>query len=225
MAKPYVPYDGPIVTCPEARALGLKRYFSGSRCRRMGHLSQRFTSTGNCVTCVAIAVAAHAKAHPEQGLARTKRYQEAHPERPLAYRTANREKINQRGKEWKQANPDKVRANTRKWHAANPHVVKEWRRKNPEAWRAQVQTRHARMANAEGRHTADELSALLRQQNWRCGYCQKSIRKKYTVDHIQPLSRGGTNWITNIQLLCQSCNSAKQDTDPIEYARRIGLLI
>jgi 5-methylcytosine-specific restriction endonuclease McrA len=166
-----------------------------------------------------------AKANPQRVVAHTQRWQEANPEKVLAYRAANTSKTAARNKAWKRANPEMVRANVRKWHAAHPDVVKAWRKANPEAWRAQVQARKARVANAEGRHTGEELKALLKQQNWRCGYCQRSIRTKYSVDHIQPLSRGGSNWITNIQLLCQSCNSAKQDADPLDYARRIGRLL
>jgi 5-methylcytosine-specific restriction endonuclease McrA len=166
-----------------------------------------------------------ARRNPENGRARVQKWRGKHPEKVTAYREANKEKIEQRTKEWKRANPDMVRENTRKWHAAHPDVVKNWRKANPEAWRAQVQTRRALMASAEGRHTGADLRSLLKQQNWRCCYCQKSIRTKYSVDHIQPLSKGGTNWIANIQLLCCPCNSAKQDTDPIEYARRKGLLI
>lgn len=37
-----------------------------------------------------------------------------------------------------------------------------------------------------------------------CGTTQK-----LTVDHIVPLSRGGTNDLDNLQLLCRSCNSIK----------------
>lgn len=225
MAKPYVPYEGPIVTRAEAIAKGLKRFFPGSRCRRMGHLSERLVTSGNCVTCHALAGEAYAKAHPEKSRAKTQRYREAHPERPLAYRIANKEKLDVQRKAWKQANPDKVRANVRKWFAANPGAVQRWRKANPEAYRAQTQTRHARMANAEGRHTAADLKDLLKQQNGRCGYCRKSIKTTYTVDHIQPLSRGGTNWISNIQLLCLSCNASKQDADPLEFARRLGRLV
>jgi 5-methylcytosine-specific restriction endonuclease McrA len=172
-----------------------------------------------------VSTAVWQKANPQKCVEKSQRYQAAHPERPVAYRKANKEKIAQRGKAYKQANPDKIRENTRKWHAAHPDVVPRWRKSNPEAYRAQVQTRHARIANAEGRHTAADRKALLKQQNGRCGYCRKSIKTTWTVDHIQPLSRGGTNWISNIQLLCPSCNYSKQDTNPIEFARRIGRLV
>jgi 5-methylcytosine-specific restriction endonuclease McrA len=118
-----------------------------------------------------------------------------------------------------------VRANVRKWHAANPGAVAKWRKANPEAYRAQVQTRHALMANAEGKHTAADLKLLMKEQKGRCVYCQTDIRAKYSVDHIKALSRGGSNWISNIQLLCQPCNSSKQDADAIDFARRIGRLL
>jgi 5-methylcytosine-specific restriction endonuclease McrA len=165
------------------------------------------------------------KANPEKVNARQKRYQQAHPEVGLAYRQANKERLDLQRKAWKRANPDKVRENTRKWHAAHPEVVKNWRKANPEAFRAQTQTRHARMANAEGRHTADELKALFQRQHGKCAYCSKSIRNGYHVDHVIPLARGGSNWITNISLACARCNLTKSAADPIEFARRNGKLL
>ena len=35
--------------------------------------------------------------------------------------------------------------------------------------------------------------------------------KKMTIDHITPLSRGGTNDIKNLQLACKRCNSMKSN--------------
>lgn len=224
MAKPHVPYNGPIVTYAEAVAGGLKRYFIGSVCRRAGHLSER-NLNGNCIACVLISTLAWKKANPAKANANQRRYNKAHPERLHANYLANKDKLRAQRRARRQANPEASRAEVRKWFAAHPGVVQRWRKANPEAYRAQVQTRHAREANAEGSHTGADLEALLKQQNGRCGYCRKSIKTTWTVDHIQPLSKGGTNWISNIQLLCPSCNYSKQDADPLEFARRLGRLV
>ena len=225
MAKPYVPYSGPIVTYTEAKAKGLKRYFPGSRCRPMGHLSERITSTSNCVACLVIRSAAYDKTHPEKARERARRYSDVHPDRVLASRQAGKEKRAATSKAWKQANPEMVRANVRKWFAANPGAVQRWRKANPEAFRAQTQRRHARMANAEGTHTAADLKAILKQQRGRCAYCGIDIKTTYTVDHIQPLSKGGSNWPRNIQLTCLKCNTNKSAADPIVFAQRLGKLL
>jgi 5-methylcytosine-specific restriction endonuclease McrA len=66
MVKPYVPYDGPIISRAEALAQGLTRFFPGSRCRKAGHLSQRMTCSGGCAACLAIRSEVWQKANPEK---------------------------------------------------------------------------------------------------------------------------------------------------------------
>lgn len=39
-----------IISCKEAKAKGLKRYFTGKPCKR-GHVAERYTATGNCLQC------------------------------------------------------------------------------------------------------------------------------------------------------------------------------
>lgn len=58
-----------------------------------------------------------------------------------------------------------------------------------------------------GNHTQFEWERLQARFNWRCVKCQE--RKPLTKDHIIPISRGGTNNISNIQPLCRECNSSK----------------
>ena len=65
-------------------------------------------------------------------------------------------------------------------------------------------------------------------QKGKCAYyatCRKSIRNGFHIDHILALSKGGSNWIRNIQLTCASCNLSKQAKHPLVFARQIGLLL
>lgn len=46
--------------------------------------------------------------------------------------------------------------------------------------------------------------------NGKCAICGKPVKfKKATIDHIQPLSAGGTNDFKNLQIACHSCNGMK----------------
>ena len=104
-------------------------------------------------------------------------------------------------RKWRQANPEKVVAATLRH-----------RKKNPNINRLTVGNRRARLLKAEGYYTQAEWQAIKERQGFRClmcGRCQPDI--KLTVDHIQPLSKGGRNSSENLQGLCQSCNSRKND--------------
>lgn len=65
----------------------------------------------------------------------------------------------------------------------------------------------ARKFNAEGEFSRQEWADLCVKYNHRCAYCGN--KTKLTADHIIPLSRGGSNFITNIRPACRSCNSKK----------------
>jgi 5-methylcytosine-specific restriction endonuclease McrA len=76
--------------------------------------------------------------------------------------------------------------------------------------------RRARLAAAAGTYTTAEWEALCRLYD-RCPAClrewhtipTKGAKTVITVDHIVPISRGGSNSIENIQPLCYACNSRK----------------
>ena len=58
---------------------------------------------------------------------------------------------------------------------------------------------------------------LFGQQEGRCKGCRSAFEfRNFTIDHIIPEHRGGTDHVENLQLLCGHCNSVKGDR-PQEY--------
>ena len=58
---------------------------------------------------------------------------------------------------------------------------------------------------------------LFGQQEGRCNGCRVAFEfRNFTIDHIIPEHRGGTDHVENLQLLCGHCNSVKGDR-PQEY--------
>ena len=58
--------------------------------------------------------------------------------------------------------------------------------------------------------------------NGRCAICGKPIDfNKMTIDHKIPLSKGGTNEISNLQPSCLGCNLMKADFTVTELAEQI----
>lgn len=76
---------------------------------------------------------------------------------------------------------------------------------------------HHRERSADGTHNFGEWETLKVQYDFTCPSCKKSEPEiKLTLDHIIPLSKGGSNNIENIQPLCMPCN-AKKHTKTIKY--------
>ena len=72
------------------------------------------------------------------------------------------------------------------------------------------------------RFTATERDALYRKQRDICRGCNRRFpARNLTVDHILPLARGGTERLSNLQLLCGTCNSVKGDGSQTQLKRRL----
>lgn len=113
----------------------------------------------------------------------------------------------------------------REWHKHNRDVSKKWKQENPHKNREYCSARKSRKLTAGGRYTQRDIERILKMQRHRCACCKKSLRIGFEVDHIVPLSKGGTNFPKNIQLMTPSCNSSKYNRDPIEYMQSKGLLL
>ena len=51
---------------------------------------------------------------------------------------------------------------------------------------------------------------LFGKQEGKCGGCRAGFQfRNFTIDHVIPQSKGGTDHLDNLQLLCNACNSTK----------------
>ena len=60
----------------------------------------------------------------------------------------------------------------------------------------------------------------------RCAICGKFIPyDSFTVDHIIPLAKGGSNAIDNLQVACGVCNLIKQDILPEDLMKKLTEIV
>lgn len=180
------------------------------------------------------------EANSERAAVYQKAWREANPERVTAYQKAyretNREEITARKKAYREANKEEVAARQKAWHEANKEEVaaqgkvyreinreeiaarkKDYRKANPDKVREGNARRRALKAGADGSHTCAEFRALCGLSGWVCLCCETSHEESpLTVDHVVPLSEGGSDSISNLQPLCGYCNDSK-GTKTIDY--------
>lgn len=92
-----------------------------------------------------------------------------------------------------------------------------WIKNNPEKNTANA-TRYQKRKKANGgSHTEEQWQELKYQTGNKCMCCQASGDDKILQrDHVIPVSKGGTNNIDNIQVLCRECNCSKAQKE-IDY--------
>lgn len=155
-------------------------------------------------TCRPCARKAHkdwASQHEEELKQKAKDRYYADPEKSKAANTA-----------WRKKNPEKSRARNRAswWRHREKRIAETIanQRKNKSAKAARGHAYRARLANAEGRFTKEEFDKVVKNQDKKCFYCLSHL-EKIIVEHVTPLSRGGSNKISNIVASCVSCNAQK----------------
>jgi 5-methylcytosine-specific restriction endonuclease McrA len=202
------------MTRSEARQLGLKRFFSGIPCVH-GHLADRVTVTGNCVKCKNKAVAARLKRLAET----SEEYREYHRKASLKYYYKNREKTALKNRQRYLKNKRRHAERGAAYYQQNKDRYRDYSKK--------------RKAIKRGARTAlivrqRDIEALFKAQKGKCAYfsqCRTRLGKDYHRDHIVPLTKGGAHAISNLQLTCPTCNRQKAASDPIEFAKRLGMLV
>lgn len=78
-----------------------------------------------------------------------------------------------------------------------------------------------RKTQAGGSYSPSQWHELCKFYDFRCLKCNKKLPfEKLTLDHVKPVSKGGSSDIWNTQPLCKSCNSKKKDKE-IDYRKTL----
>lgn len=76
----------------------------------------------------------------------------------------------------------------------------------------------------KGKQRAWNCRALIRRDGCVSGMCGLAIAsmREVTIDHIIPLSKGGSETLENMQLAHEGCNQVKADLSPEEWKELQG---
>ena len=128
----------------------------------------------------------------------------------VKYQMKCKETLLEKGKEYREVNRDKLMIRGKAYREANRELVnsrvRESQRKNP--IRLRLEKHKRRSLEQTGSVSVKRVRELLSLQKNLCVYCEVTL-ETYHVDHIIPLSKGGSNTDDNIQILCPSCNRRK----------------
>lgn len=119
------------------------------------------------------------------------------------------------------------RNDRRSYRASNREHVRKLQarryRENPEVrQKARILARvhNHKRRTLEGSFTGHDLRDLFFKQKHGCYYCGTPVgnrRGKWHLDHLVPVSRGGTNDPSNLAIACPECNQSKGAKTPWEF--------
>jgi HNH endonuclease len=234
-----------IISRSDAKATGLKRYFTGKMCVN-GHTCERDVKAQYCIECRKLPkfrkypkLAAWQKQYNEKNATklrslRKKWYSENEQRRKelhKIYYEKNKEQYSDQGRTWRLENAERAREIGREYRAKHPGkaalTLRRLRKLYPERYKAYQHGRRALKLKNGGKHSASDIADIFKLQKGKCAntICRKSLDTKYHLDHIIALKNGGRNDRRNLQLMCQSCNMRKSAKDPFRFARENGLLL
>lgn len=180
--------------------MSTETYFTAKPCKR-GHIAPRYRSTRQCIEC-------HAAWRKIQNSSLWKKeWSKSYAQRPEV-KAKIKEKygkgdglIKMREYKLKYSRSEKGRAKKREY--TKTEIFKANRRLQKARYRGSL----------FGKFRADDITKIETLQRGKCAGCRKKLNGSYHVDHIIPVSRGGANYPSNLQLLCPSCNLTKGRKD------------
>ena len=155
--------------------------------------------------------------------------QESIKAKTRAYHHANRDKIVERMARYRDAHPEYFRQKNYEHYHANAEARKaanrQYTKDNRESMVVKAQRYRARKQAAFIEDVTFETIILRDGES--CAYCGE-VPELVHLDHVHPLSRGGTHEASNLVIACATCNlqkGAKPLEEFIRVQREYGRLV
>lgn len=152
-----------------------------------------------------------AKQREKSKLAREQRKLESDARKKIKEEEAEAKRM---AREAKRVEKEKIRLD-RLANKKPPLTEEQRKEKKRQAKRNYKHTRRARINNCEVRATPQMIADARKNAGDRCYYCGK--KAELTLDHFEPLAKGGAHCVSNFVFACFSCNSRKRDLDPFDF--------
>ena len=194
------------------------------------HRQGRDGLRAECKDCRSVSGRRYYAEHREHVLERQRAYQEEHPDEVRAAKAAaararyamHPEDARQYQAEWRAAHLEQAHAAVARWDSTHADERRAYSRSRralcPEAHAAAQRNRRARERSATGTHTHNDVKEQYERQHGRCYWCGVAVGDSYHVDHVMPLSLGGSNGPENLVIACAPCNRAKNASHPMDFA-------
>lgn len=100
-----------------------------------------------------------------------------------------------------------------RWDCSLEEYLEELRRFELENSAKEAKQRHTKSRRSVFNSNRDQLILQMIEagMSYECAVTGCGIHEDLTVDHMLPISRGGTDELTNLQFLCRKHNSGKGD--------------
>ncbi len=215
------------------------------KCNRCGVIAapNMFASKGGgklrpeCKRCTADAQNIYAAKNRKVLAERSKLFRQANPEKTRAFEAGRNKKVRQktRAKFYRAHRAKRLAASNQRYAEKREAILaqrkikylccieqsrakrREHRKNHPESVRASDHKKRAMRLRAVGQSTAEQLEARVSYYGRRCAYCGGPYEH---LDHVIPLSRGGTNWPANLRPACAPCNMQKHTRKLSEWTRQ-----
>lgn len=192
-----------------ARAQGLPRFFTGKPCK-YGHIAERQTGSGTCLTC---------KKEKRAEQRKDQAVKDMYAQKCREYRSneVNRLKANETSRLSK-----KNREKDEVYRLAHNTANRLWRQAFYQTVEGKIRYSlyvHKRRVASGQMPSTKAVAAMKEAQGGKCKYCNGAAEH---LDHIMPIKLGGTNELANLQWLCKTCNLKKGAKHPDDFERDIG---